>query len=680
MQIKFVRAAILLCLLSLAGFSFGEYVITTADGNGADAGLSNDSNKHADWYGGGSETVELRNLLNTRAKCAIFRFDLGSGIGGDSAGAVLSIIQSAGTTSRTLNIFGLVNEEEDNWDESSITYDTAPGFTGPYVYTSNDPNAAIYFEEGAWELLGSIDAGTEVPYDLEFSSELLDSFIAADTNQMLTLCIYVESTDGRSFYAAMKESSYDPPTLTFPNASFATDPSPALDEYVLTTGNTLSWANPVPESGGAITCDVYLGQNEPNFVNPDYDLVKVAEGTADTSLALPTLDEGKYYWVIDSYEDGTFLGNGAVWYFNVTAAPQVVTGPSDQILSPGDTALFDIDVASVSAVNYTWYMSTDNANNTPSDDIIVNGDSAILTIGDVSADNEGFYFCKAVNSSGEAMAAYSDTARLVVQRQVAHWTLDELTGGVLSDTSGEGNDAVPSSEAVAFSDGANVLTTGMGAVFADSVYAQAGTLDPTYVSGEFSLSFWMKWDGGDTCGVIAKHNDWAADTTQWQLGIYGNDLQIALLRAGGTNLYGTPIVADQWYYVAVTFDGSTANIYTFQPGSDSLSFDTATGSYSLGSMADADFNIGCAHLDQETGDPLELFNGTLDEIQVFNYAKSATEIADLYNQDYAQDFCILEYGSPEFDLDVNNNCRIDIVDFAELMDAWLECGLYPNCQ
>ncbi len=698
MQIKFVRTAIL-CLLSLASISLAEYTITSADGNGADTGLQNDNQRttsYANSTHGSEGSSEIRYWENVRARCIMLRFDISDGIGGDVSGAILSLTETVGNRGRDLTVYGLNDGEGDNWDESTISYDTTPGLLPPYVYTSTDPNALITVDETVWTVVETFPFldiyedwdGSGSSYDQptvisSSGSEDLDNFIAADTNGLLSFLIVLPADSAPDYYVAMKENTdgYAIPSLVFPNARFATNSSPENHETVLISHDTLSWTNTAPEGAGPITCDVYLGMNEPNFANPDYDLTKIAEGKTETSLTIPfALSEGKYYWVVDSYDAGTFLGNGAVWTFDVTAAPQVTTSPSDQIIKPGETAEFSVAVESVSAVTYTWYQSADNANDTPADDIVVRIGSEMLSIANVTVSDEGYYYCKAVNSSGEAMAAYSDVARLVVQRQVAHWTMNELVDGVLVDTSGEGNDATPSSEAIAFADGVNVLMTGQGSVFADSIYAQAGTYDPTSISGEFTISLWLRLDSIDgSTGIICKHNGWDANTTLWQFGTSsGRGLRI--FRAGNSNvIYGQTLTLGQWYYVAVTFDGATANIYSFEVGSDDISFDLGSGAFSLGGMNDADFNIGCANIDSETGEPAELFNGMLDEIQVFNYAKSAIEIADLYNEAVAQDFCLLEYGSSEFDLDVNDNCRIDLVDFADLMQTWLECGLYPNC-
>ncbi len=674
----------MLCLLSLVSTSMAEYAVTTADGSGADGGVSNDSNKTATWVGGAVADTEIRRYDTVRTKAAIVRFDLGSGIGGDSSGATLSITEISGNRGRTMNVYGLKDGPNDFWDEATISYATAPGLLNP------DNSAYITIDPNEWALVGTMDfvdnRGDGLPVVI---TGLVDpTFLASDTNGAVSFLLYTSGSDNsHDYYVAMKENTngYAYPALTFPNARFATDPIPDNGDTVLTTLSALSWTNTEPNDlvGGVITCDVYLG------TDPNRLLMDKVTTTADVdSVAIDTtnfpnfgaLQAGTYYWVVDSYDSSSnpsSLGAGMVWSFEVTSAPQVTGHPVDQIKAPGETAEFSVIVESTTTVTYTWYQSADNANDTSADDVVVGGNSDTLTLTGLSGSNEGYYYCKAVNSSGEANADYSDTASLVVRRQVAHWALDSLVSGQYEDSSGEGHHADPNNQLVTFVDGVNVATTNQGVVVNTNSAANAGTWDPSYVSGEFTFSLWMKWDGTGSGfrDILTKHNGWDPATTLWQFGLDSSN-QLALIRAGGTNVYGQAVPADVWVYVAVTFDGSTATIYSFEVGSDDINLAVGEGAYSLGQMPDAGFNIGCYY---NEGVPAELFPGILDEIQVFNYVKDAMAVADLYNEAVAQDFCLRTYGSADFDLDVNDNCRIDMADFAEFAKSWMECGLYPNC-
>lgn len=60
-------------------------------------------------------------------------------------------------------------------------------------------------------------------------------------------------------------------------------------------------------------------------------------------------------------------------------------------------------------------------------------------------------------------------------------------------------------------------------------------------------------------------------------------------------------------------------------------------------------------------------------MQIYNYAISEDEVADLYAA-VAGNYCRYV---PEMDL--NGDCRVNLGDLAVLAADWLECGFYPEC-
>lgn len=669
------------CLLLLASMSMAEYVVTTADGNGADGGVSNDTNKQDTWLGGTTGYPEIRRADGSRAKAAIVRFDIGSGIGGDRSGATLSITETTGNRGRTINIYGLKDGPNDFWDEATLSYNTAPGLLSPEL------DGYITIDENEWSLVGTMEfldirsTGTTV-----ITGSIDPNFIASDTNGAVSFLLYHAADDGGAsdYYVALKENTDGNPfpTLTFPNARFATDPDPANGSTVLTSQSTLSWTNTEPNApSGSITCDVYFG-SDPNRLLMD-KVVLTAPNVSSVAIntenfpnfgTLP-LSEPNYYWIVDSYDSSSTppsMGAGALWRFSVTNAPQISEHPADQVKLPGETAEFFVTIESSTAITYSWYKSIDNANDTSADDVAVGGNSDTLTLTNVDGSNEGYYYCKAVNSSGQANAAYSNTARLVVQRQVAHWTLDSLVSGQYEDSSGEGRNADPNNTNVTFVDGVNVAATNQAVLMNANSFASSGTWNPSYVSGEFTISFWMKWDGstGEYQNILSKMDTWAADDMMFQLGVSSGNA-VNIISSGGGGAYADSPAVGEWEFVAVTFSNGSATIYLAKDGD--INFATSTDAFTQASDVNAAIYLG------GSADGTQLFNGTLDDVQIFNYVKDPIAIADLYNEAVAQDFCLRQYGSSEFNLDVNNNCRIDMADFAEFAKSWLDCGLYPNC-
>lgn len=660
-------------ILLLSTGSMAELIITTATGNGADGGISNDGNQGPNVVING-DSSPIRRFEGTRAKATLVRFDVRN-VGGDLSGATLSFTTtSTANRGRTLNLWVLTDDSLDNWNESTICYNTAPGIihegeTGYQV-------SYITLDETKWALAGTMPIAAATGLN---TGAIDPGFIKNDKNGLLTMLLYTSTSDSsQSWYVANKEGSIPAPTLTFPNARCAINPVPASGSEVLPSLTTLSWTNAEPNHpAGIITCDVYLGTSEPNMALTGYGLTQIADDTTLTSVTIPApmrpLDETTYYWIVDSYDSSSgipYLGTGAVWRFNVTGVPLITVHPQPQILIPGQTAEFTITVESFSEAHYTWYRSADNANNTAADDIQVGTDSSVLSLTATGTD-EGYYYCKVVNKSGEVNAAYSNTALLVVHRQVAHWTLNaaDFTGGQYQDISGEGHPADPNGPSPVFDSG--VITGSEGILMDAHGFASAGTWNPANYSNAFTISMWIKWNGanGSYQNLLSKMDSWAADDMMWQFGISPEN-SIGIIRSGGSTISnGTPVTGE-WEFIALTFNGTAATIYRVVEGN--IYFLTGSGSFSLGTDTAAALWLGASAGGEQ------LFNGILDEVQIFNYAKEPAAIADLYNQMLSRDFCVLSYGSSDFDLDVNNNCRIDMEDFAALAANWMACGLHPE--
>jgi hypothetical protein len=76
-----------------------------------------------------------------------------------------------------------------------------------------------------------------------------------------------------------------------------------------------------------------------------------------------------------------------------------------------------------------------------------------------------------------------------------------------------------------------------------------------------------------------------------------------------------------WYHVVAVYDGTSMKIYkngVALPGSTSFSGNIGTSSYNV--------NIG-----QRVGDNSYRWNGSIDEVKIYNRALSASEILADYN-------------------------------------------------
>lgn len=129
---KLICSIAFITLLSMAS-GVQAITITTADGRGADTYLSNDgqgANYGPDSIHGADQSLRaFRQLANTRSKAGYIRFDL-SNVGGDMSGATLTFEATfLKGSAKVVQLYGLIDGDDDLWDESTITYNTAPGYS-----------------------------------------------------------------------------------------------------------------------------------------------------------------------------------------------------------------------------------------------------------------------------------------------------------------------------------------------------------------------------------------------------------------------------------------------------------------------------------------------------------------------------------------------------------------------
>jgi hypothetical protein len=224
---------IVLLLFSLAATS-QALTITTEYGSGADAYIGNDSQVSSTSTAGAGAT-ELRARYNgggSRFQCTYLRFDLSGVTNATFAGAVLQLEATyiKSSTGRRLDVYGLVDESLDNWTESTLCYQNAPGMLQP----ASGWNTGDYLlDETKLVWLGFLNTpgtGGQTPiYPIPFSSNTTDlgtafsDFLASDTNKLVTLVI-INSTGTSSVNCEDRFASKEHATFTAPSLVFVPEP------------------------------------------------------------------------------------------------------------------------------------------------------------------------------------------------------------------------------------------------------------------------------------------------------------------------------------------------------------------------------------------------------------------------------------------------------------------------
>lgn len=461
--------------------------------------------------------------------------------------------------------------------------------------------------------------------------------------------------------------------------------------------NNLSNPNPAV-TGHFVT--VYQVQNgEPNLALPPLLETFVAAGSDPVVVPFTfTLDQ-VVCWQVEEQIAGRSKGDpanlvGPIWFFEALPSKPVVTAsPVSTTAALGGQASFACDFSSLSQPSVTWYKvgTPDTPLSEADPDISIttvstNGTTytTTLTISNIEKADEGSYYCFVENGGGSEVSA---SATLGVKRKVAHWTLDQAdwADGHYLDVSGEGHHAEPNLAPVFSSNVPGLLggqSLDMTASGQPLAAGDSGIWATAQYTGETTISAWLNWAGpnGAWQGILA--NRLRTDTgfvANYYVEIRQDNgrLQIGGLPGVG-DLQIDPLPVGQWVHLAITAKSGQVVMYlNGQPVNQSTAGQAVPQTlYPV--------YFGALGRDPVTGILLSPFNGYLDDIQVYNYALSWTEVVDLYYAVSQQRVCV-NPNQLDLRLDVAGggqdgdqpDCRVDLADFAALASAWMNSGLYP---
>jgi len=438
----------------------------------------------------------------------------------------------------------------------------------------------------------------------------------------------------------------------------------------------------------------YIQEGEPNFVGVtplEIDAGSPVQPTASTG-PLPLEFDATYYWRVDESINGSTPEDpntitGPVWSFEgLKSIPVIVTAPSSTVVGPGEPAQLSVEVSSLTTAAYTWYKTADNSIATPDDDTVA-GTAADLVWTSAAVSDEGYYYCKVTNASGEADAQFTPVVTLGVAREVAHWTFDsaDLVGGLYQDMSGEGHHAEPNivPTALSFVDGVSPLKTGEAVDFSAETLtvADAGDWAPSAYTGQFTFSAWVKWNGanGSWQGVLANRVSPTEANFYIEIRQDNGNIQIGSPHFGNGDIIGKNLPVGQWAHVVVAADRALGVIIYVDgipvasrvPARDIPYALLPLYVGSLGRTASGSLN--------------NPFNGVFDDVRIFNTAFDRYAVADLYYGITEKPLCLnRDNVSLEFDVAGGGtdgdepDCRVNLADFAVFAETWMNCGYYPQ--
>jgi hypothetical protein len=233
---------------------------------------------------------------------------------------------------------------------------------------------------------------------------------------------------------------------------------------------------------------------------------------------------------------------------------------------------------------------------------------------------------------------------------VAYWKLDEGAGSIAYNSTNEGGsisiDGTLMGEMATSTASNSGWTTGKhgGALSFDGVddYVSVPAVDALDITNEISISAWAKANSLDSSGdgIVYKPNVWGLDIKS------DGAIRSAFYTSDNGNLIAYDsdageITTNEWFHVAVTYDG--ANVKIYKNGVRVKSFaltgaiQTSVNNLKIGEEYNSTYN----------------FNGLIDEVRIYNYARTAEQVRQDYNAGLAA------YFGPQTDCDRDPGACID---------------------
>lgn len=236
---------------------------------------------------------------------------------------------------------------------------------------------------------------------------------------------------------------------------------------------------------------------------------------------------------------------------------------------------------------------------------------------------------------------------------VAYWKFDEGTGTTVNDSSANNNDGTITAPTWQTED---KCISGKCLYFdGTSSYVQSQTNLGITGSNPITVSFWLK------ANTYTPGGTWAAPVSYGNIEVNDRIFEILLSTSGviyvhtwgTTTSFGT-VALNQWYYVTMTYDGSIIRAYL-----NGVQGNTRSVTLNLNNSP---LRVGRAFTTQNSG---RYFNGTIDDVKVYGYTRSAAQVQADFNSRGSQNAGANVLGAS----DVNENLSNGLVGYWKMDEA-----------
>ena len=334
---------------------------------------------------------------------------------------------------------------------------------------------------------------------------------------------------------------------------------------------------------------------------------------------------------------------------------EIIAGAPGSILrNVGSYAAFHVTAYGAVPITYQWSNSIDGGTTfTP----ISGGTNATLWLANVQLAQNGYQY--AVNVNGPFSSSSASPATLNVQtrpvnvsltgygaivaadKPVAYWRLDEPNG------SGTAVDAVGSFDGT-YTPAAGSITYGVPPGIPNDTNAAVGIANGATIQVLFapelnpdtkwSIESWVQpsslgANGGDYRVVLSsEYNLYPNPYNGWYIYQQPNNTFAFVPQPGNVFLTAGSIIANNWYYLVVTDDGTNFNLYLNGvlavaplPVASANFIANGSGINADGTAGITD-GLGNTVLGQRTDGAFNTFEGNIDDTAIYNYALSPQQI------------------------------------------------------
>jgi hypothetical protein len=465
------------------------------------------------------------------------------------------------------------------------------------------------------------------PSDPIVSDQLGTSYQVSNLQENTTYFWRVVAKDNHNGITSSPVWTFTTKTNLAPNAPYGPTPANgAIDQSVTLT---LRW-NGSDDDGDALTYDVYLGTS-----NPPTELAVTGHST--TSFKPPAISgETTYFWRVVAKDGHGGQTSGQIWSFTTVGAPanRAPNTPSNPTPAHGAggqstslTLRWSASDPDGDPVRFDVYLGTDNPPTQPvsSDRTSASYALSALTPGVtyfwrvVAKDNRGGV------TNGPVWSFATDSPPDLTPRLVAYYPFN----GDANDGSGNGHHGtVIGATLTADRHGKANNAYSFGE---DKFVIVPHTSDLTMAQNDFTVAAWINLAGNqsDYAGIAVKCTPNAPErgyqlimrTNNIFAGQYGTQIptgQVYFDVAGSTVSIGS------WHFVAMVISRQDKSVKLYLDGVLQQETTAAHLSYSMNN--DSPLLIGTERQQKR------FFNGAIDDVRIYNYALSASDIQQLASQ------------------------------------------------